>query len=213
MAYVTVSVRTTKSSGAHVQKGIALLDRYCRRQLRLRWLEPTSYATRILTDKVPFASPAAISSLFAQSRVQKAASSCSMRTMGSEVFTSTESESVDGAGIQTAAYRRWDPVVQAPSQAGTGPRRLIGSRLRTRQRANQVSSVSWETAPTAFLNHFVMTLGADCIVNRTYWIMRGQGTPFELKGWPTVYTQHQLASHFSLVVVGYFRTRGRAKAP
>ena len=103
-------------------------------------------------------------------------------------------------------------VVQVPSQAGTGPRIPTVNRLRTRQRADQVSSESWEMAPTTLI-HFVMSFETSGVVNGTYGIMRGQRAPFELQGRPTVYTQHHLAPHFSLVVVGSFRTRGRAKAP
>jgi hypothetical protein len=122
--------------------------------------------------------------------------------------------------MQKTAYGRWDPslslmVVRAPSQAGTEPRIPTGSRLQTRQRAGQVSSEIPEKAPTT-VNHFVMsfeTSGANCTVNETHGIMRGQGTPFKLQSRPTVYTQHHLAPHFSLVVVGSFRTWGRAKAP
>ena len=80
--------------------------------------------------------------------------------MGLGVFT-TEGESVGGARIQTAAYRRWYPslssmLVQVPSQVGTGLRTPTVSRLRTHQRADQVSSERWETAPTT-LTHFVMS--------------------------------------------------------
>jgi hypothetical protein len=79
--------------------------------------------------------------------------------MGSGTFT-TESECVDGARIQTAAYGRWDPSLSlmfvVPSQAGTELRRPTESRLRTRQRADRVSLESLETAPTT-LNHFIMS--------------------------------------------------------
>ena len=76
-----------------------------------------------------------------------------MRTMGSGTFT-TESECVDDARIQTAAYGREDPSLSlmfvVPSQAGMELRRPTESRLQTRQRADRVSLESLETAPTTF---------------------------------------------------------------